>query len=219
MLNVAALTVMIAALEIIVKGRESMYSFIKKSSLMLAGVMATGLATAGGTVGLDLSSDAVRLQVSNVANMSADTEVEWDAGFLRVEADNGGPSRSLVTGTLRSVGDAGIAHHQVNAALGVRAFWLNGGGFDAQALGVGGELSARLQGMDRLVFSGYAYYAPQIISFGDAEAFLEWGGNVGYQVLRNGEVFLGFRQVKVEPTQGPDLTMDTGFHLGMRFGF
>lgn len=196
-----------------------MYSFTKKSALLLTSLMMAGAASAAGTVGLDLSSDAVRVQLSNVANMSADTEVEWDAGFLRIEADNGGPSRSLITGTLRSVGDAGIANHQVNAALGVRAFWLNGGGFDAQALGVGGSLSARLQGMDRLVFSGYAYYAPQIISFGDAEAFLECGGNVAYQVLRNGEVFLGYRQVKVEPKQSSDVTIDTGFHLGMRFGF
>lgn len=195
-----------------------MYSFIKTTSLLLAGLFVAGTAAAG-SIALDLSSDAVRLQLSNVANMSADTEVEWDVGFLRVEADNGGPSRSLITGTLRSVGDAGIAHHQVNAALGVRAFWLNGDGFDAQALGVGGALSARLQGMDRLVFSGYAYYAPQIISFGDADAFLEWGGNLAYQVLRNGEVFLGYRQVKVEPKQSSDITIDTGFHLGMRFGF
>lgn len=187
--------------------------------LLTTAIFFSAAALADGKVGLDLSSEALRVQVSNTANMSVDAEVDWDAGFLRVESDNGGPTRSLITATVRSVGDAGVARHQVDAALGVRAFWLNGGGFDAQALGVGGALTARLDGMDRLVFSSYAYYAPQIISFGDADAFLEWGGDVAYQVLRTGEVYLGYRQVKVDPKQGADVTVDTGFHLGMRFGF
>lgn len=196
-----------------------MRAFLPRSLLVSFGLLLATAAQADGKVGLDLSSEAVRIQVSNTANMSAESEVDWDAGFLRVESDNGGPTRSLITATVRSVGDAGVARHQVDAALGVRAFWLHGGGFDAQALGVGGALSARLDGMDRLVFTTYAYYAPQIISFGDADAFLEWGGDAAYQVLRTGEVYLGYRQVKVDPKQGSDLTVDTGFHLGMRFGF
>lgn len=196
-----------------------MSALFHRSLLLTTAMFFSAAALADGKVGLDLSSEALRVQVSNTANMSADAEVDWDAGFLRVESDNGGPTRSLITATVRSVGDAGVARHQVDAALGVRAFWLNGGGFDAQALGVGGALTARLDGMDRLVFSSYAYYAPQIISFGDADAFLEWGGDVAYQVLRTGEVYLGYRQVKVDPKQGADVTVDTGFHLGMRFGF
>jgi|GEM_PF-731455 len=196
-----------------------MSALFYRSLLLTTAMFFSAAALADGKVGLDLSSEALRVQVSNTANMSADAEVDWDAGFLRVESDNGGPTRSLITATVRSVGDAGVARHQVDAALGVRAFWLNGGGFDAQALGVGGALTARLDGMDRLVFSSYAYYAPQIISFGDADAFLEWGGDVAYQVLRTGEVYLGYRQVKVDPKQGADVTVDTGFHLGMRFGF
>lgn len=171
------------------------------------------------SLSIDLASDAVRIQYGSTVSMSADSEFEWDAGFLLVEGDNGESDRKLVTGTVRSIGDAGIAEHQVSAALGARAFWLNGEGFDAQAVGVGGEVSARLSGMDRIVFNGYAYYAPQILSFGDADAFLEWGGRAGYQVIRNGEVYVGYRQVKIEPTQGPDVTADTGFNLGMRFEF
>lgn len=196
-----------------------MRSVLRRFILVLVGLTAFGMAHAAGKVGLDLSSDSVRLQVSNTANMTADSEVDWDAGFLRVESDNSGPSRSLITGTIRSVGDVGAARHQVDAALGVRAFWLHGDSFDAQALGIGGSLTARLDGMDRLLFTGYVYYAPQIVSFGDADEFLEWGGDVAYQVLRTGEVYLGYRQVKIDPQQGADLTIDTGFHLGMRFGF
>jgi hypothetical protein len=184
-------------------------------------LMATLLAPAhASSLSLDLSDDAVRLQYASTVSMSADSEFEWDAGFLLVEGDNGDSDRKLFTGTLRSVGDAGVANHQVNAALGLRASWLNGRGFDAQALGVGGEVSARLQGMDRLVFAGYGYYAPKILSFGDAEEFFEFGASAGYQVLRNGEVFLGYRRVTFDPKQAAGtVTADTGFHVGIKFGF
>lgn len=191
----------------------------KLGGLLAMSLLVTSTAQAEGFLALDLASKSARIQYASTATMSADSEFEWDAGFLLVEGDNGTADRKLVTGTIRSVGDAGVANHQVKAALGVRASWLNGSGFDAQALAVGGEVSARLQGMDRLVFSGYGYYAPQVLSFGDADAFLEWGASAGYQVLRNGEVYLGYRQVKFEPTQGSSVTADTGYHIGMKFGF
>lgn len=188
----------------------------KLSGLLAATVLASA-AQAEGFLALDLSDDTARLQYSNTASMSADSEFEWDAGFLLIEGDNGASDRKLFTGTIRSVGDAGVANHQVNAALGLRGSWLNGDGFDAQAVSVGGEVSARFQGIDRLVFSGYGYYAPKVLSFGDADAFLEWGARLGYQVLRNGEVFVGYRQVKLETDLGIDVTADTGYNLGIKF--
>lgn len=189
---------------------------LKLGGLLAAVVMASA-AQAGGFVALDLSDDTARLQYSSTASMSADSEFEWDAGFLQIEGDNGASDRKLFTATMRSVGDAGVANHQVNAALGLRGSWLTSSGFDAQALSVGGEVKARFQGIDRLVFSGYGYYAPKVLSFGDADAFLEWGARLGYQVLRNGEVFVGYRQVKFETSLGNDVTADTGYNVGIKF--
>lgn len=195
---------------------------ISSAALLAASAAASVMAPAyaSGSLALDLSDDAVRVQYASTVSMSADSEFEWDAGFLLVEGDTGEGDRKLFTGTIRSVGDAGVAEHQVNAALGLRASWLNGRGFDAQALGVGGEISARFQGMDRLVFSGYGYYAPKVLSFGDADDFFEFGARAGYQVLRNGEVYLGYRRVAFDPKMsGGSVTADTGFHVGMKFGF
>lgn len=196
----------------------SLRTAISSATLVAASLVAP--AYASGSLSLDLSDDAVRVQYASTVSMSADSEFEWDAGFLMVEGEGGSSDRKLFTGTIRSVGDAGVAEHQVNAALGMRAAWLNGSGFDAQALAVGGEVSARFQGMDRLVFAGYGYYAPKVLSFGDADDFFEFGARAGYQVLRNGEVYLGYRRVTFEPKLGGgSVTADTGFHLGMKFGF
>lgn len=183
---------------------------------LLAGFVPTSYAQ--GSLLLDLAHDAARVQYASTAAMSADAEFEWDLGLMLIEK-NGGDS-TLFTGTMRSVGDIGVANpnHQVTAALGVRAFWLHGDGFDGQALGVGGELSARFDGIDRLVFAGYGYFAPQVLSFGDADELFEFGARAGYQVLRNGEVFVGYRRVVVD-VSGSDVTADVGFHLGMKFDF
>lgn len=193
---------------------------LRRVAVVLAGsfLATTAVQADSGSLALDLSNDSVRVQYTSTATMSADSEFEWDAGFLLIENDSTA-DRKLFTGTIRSVGDAGVADHQVTAALGLRASWLNGDGFDAQALGVGGEISARFQGIDRLVFSGYGYYAPKVLAFGDADEFFEFGARAGYQVLRNGDVYVGYRRVTFEPTGGSSVTADTGFHLGMKFGF
>ena len=172
---------------------------------------------AQGSLSLDLADDAARIQYANVANMSADTEFEWDLGLLLTENDTNDDTGKLITATARSVGDTGVTDHEVTAALGVRAFWLHADEFDAQALAIGGEFSARLQGMDRLVFSGYGYYAPSILSFSDADEVFEIGLQAGYQVLRNGDVFLGYRRVTVDSDEKGGATLDVGFHIGLKF--
>ena len=63
------------------------------------------------------------------------------------------------------------------------------------------------------------YIAPDVLAFGDAEQYLQISGHVSYNVIRDGHVFLGVRNVKGEFDDSPDITFDTGLHIGFRLKF
>jgi hypothetical protein len=81
-------------------------------------------------------------------------------------------------------------------------------------------LEARLPAFNRIGLVAYAYGAPEASSFGDLEGWLEYSAALDYQVLRNASLYAGYRQLKVEPqATGEWMTVDTGWHLGLRLNF
>lgn len=87
-----------------------------------------------------------------------------------------------------------------------------------EALAVGGFLQYQLPDYNRIGFGAHIYYAPGVIAFGGLDRFLEYGVRADYQVLRNANVYIGYRQVKAD--FGADFyNMDSGFHIGMQLNF
>jgi hypothetical protein len=58
-----------------------------------------------------------------------------------------------------------------------------------------------------------------VLSFGDSDEFYEVEAWAGYSVLRDGEVYLGWRRIKTDFDDDGDTMIDTGFHVGLRVRF
>jgi hypothetical protein len=73
--------------------------------------------------------------------------------------------------------------------------------------------------LDRVSIGGDLFYAPSVLSFGDSDSFYEIGGRVGYEVIRDADLYLGWRRMKSDFDEDGDVMVDNGFHIGIRATF
>lgn len=192
---------------------------VSKTLLAVAGVTAAG-PTLSDSIDLNFSNDAARL---TYARLIYDDKLEFDAGWLHHQ-DRG----NLLNVSLGRFGEAGGGQQSITAAIGGRLYAADAEfgpvmgvtppDRDGFAIGVGGLFRLKLDDYDRIGFAGHAYYAPSVISFGDADDVLEVAGRVTYSVLKEGEVYLGLRYINVG-FKDRDAKFDSGLHIGIRLEF
>ena len=168
---------------------------------------------------LNLNDEAVRGEFSGALSslFSTDAEGQYQLGALY--SDDKNLDLKQIHAGLLATGDTGAQEVRATAGLGVRAQYLDADGGDGGGLALGGQFDIRLAGFERLGLQGYFWYSPKVLTFGDIEDQTEWSLSADYQVLRNASVYLGYRQLRVDPDNGHAFNADDGFHLGFRFKF
>ena len=178
---------------------------------------ATGARAEG--VDVNLSEDALRgAFAGSLTDLLPNFAGLYELGLLTGEEDAAdylqGHAGILVTG------DAGARDANVTAGLGGRIIALDVEQVSGGALALGGMVEARLPAFNRIGVIVYAYGAPEASSFGDIEGWLEYAVALDYQVLQNASLYTGYRQLKLEPENTGDwVTVDNGWHLGLRLSF
>lgn len=123
---------------------------------------------------------------------------------------------------LHVTGAATGGREPLQAGLGGRLLAIDadiGNRDSGAALPIGGFVNYTFPEYNRFSIGGSAYYAPDVLSFGDATTYSELNAWAGYSLLRNGEVYVGVRSIKAEFEVGPRLTLDSGLHVGLRLRF
>lgn len=186
---------------------------------------AANLANAQYTADINVGSDSARLalgwELANPENQSDALGGRFllNGSYQYVDGGDNRDNTNIFSLGGHLFGDAGAQPHTVNVGLGAKAYALDAGDDAGGAVAPGFEVELRLYGYDRIGVGGYAYYAPEILSFGDLEAFLEYSLWADYQIIRNGSLYVGYRQVKAESRGADFLTLDTGAHLGFKLKF
>jgi hypothetical protein len=188
------------------------------AGLLLALVAGTARAE---TLDIDLSARALQADFAGpLTDIFPRLNGLYDLGGIAGKQDGRyeeGHAGLLVTG------DAGAEKANVTAGLGGRISLLDhrpaGGPFNGGALALGGQVEARLPAFNRIGVLGYAYGAPRASAFGDLTGYLEYAVDGDYQVLRNASVYAGYRELKINVKDHGSVTVDTGFHLGLRLNF
>ncbi|MEO8445625.1 MAG: YfaZ family outer membrane protein [Gammaproteobacteria bacterium] len=139
-----------------------------------------------------------------------------EGGWLH-DSDEG----DLVHAGFLVTGDAAPGNQKVTAGVGARLAFLDadGSGREGYALGVGGSLRWVVPRYDRIAVSGEAYWAPNILSGGDAEGYIDSSIRVGYSVTRKAEVYVGARYAGADFDKRPSMLFDTGLHAGFNLRF
>ena len=170
-------------------------------------------ATAGAhEIDLSINSNALRA----VYATSLGDNLRLDGGWL-YDSDEG----DVVHAGLQVTGDAGTGNKSLTAGIGARLAYLDGdgGGRSGYALGVGGSLRWVLPRYDRFALSGEYFWAPDILSGGDAEKYVDGTVRIGFSVTRQAEVYVGARYTGADYNDRPSILFDTGMHAGFNLHF
>ncbi|OPX54144.1 YfaZ precursor [Oceanospirillum multiglobuliferum] len=179
--------------------------------IALAAVCASMVATAqAATVDLNINNDTVR--------------AEYDAPLPqnRLSVSVGGlyHEENSATTTLAMVG----AHTQEDTAtysmgVGGKGYWLNAtGSVSGLALGLGVQGSVSIPQIPQVRVGGHFYYAPRVISFGDIDGLSDLEVRGYYQLLKDADVYLGYRKLGVDVGSNSD-DLESGFNVGFVMHF
>lgn len=191
-------------------------TLISLSSALL--ISATASSTfAASSVEAYLSDDTAQVEFDTLLPKTANLYV--NASLLYTE-ENSNNSAFVST-----VGFQGVETDNATyrAAVGGRLYFYDYGSLNGAAVAVGGMFYHTIPGAQRLSAGGYAWYAPQVTSFGDTERIYEVGGRVAYRVIQNTDVFLGYRYLRLKNEKSGktvfDNALEKGLHIGFRLNF
>ena len=89
----------------------------------------------------------------------------------------------------------------------------------ASALTLGGVVRYSPPSTPPLSFAGLVYLSPNIVTFGDAQRYIEVGARMEYEVIPQATVYLGYRRISFALKALPDAVLDSGPHIGVRLSF
>ena len=162
---------------------------------------------------LNLNDDAARL--SFASDITA-RNLRFDLGWLHHQ-DRG----DVVNVGLHLTGEASPGANPVIGGLGGKILVIDPDALnvDAVVLGIGGYLRYTMPQYDRINVYAHAYIAPDVLSFGDGDRFHEVEARIGYNVLREADVYIGLRNISANFDNGAELTVDTGLIAGIQLRF
>jgi hypothetical protein len=163
-------------------------------------------------IDISLNSDAVRgIYATDVLRNG-----RADFGWLH-DKDAG----DVFHGGLLITGEASSGPQAIRAGLGGRLVWLNGDGSrrDGYGLALGGRLQVAPPDLNRFTLAAEAFLAPDLLTGGDTDSYLEFGARVAYSVTRQADLYVGGRYVRADFDRAADLRFDTGFHVGIDLRF
>ena len=110
---------------------------------------------------------------------------------------------------------------KVRTHLGGKAFWMHekegNENKDMHGIALGGAVDVYI--IPTLFIKGKVLYAPNILTGGDFENYLELGARLSYKLLPNAAVFVGYRYIDIENDDKNLTDDDNDYFKGGFIGF
>jgi predicted porin len=91
---------------------------------------------------------------------------------------------------------------------------------NASAVALGVQVRYELPAERRVAFAGEAYYAPQIITFGDADHYQQVGARAEFSISPQMQVYAGYRKTWFTlKNTSTDVSLINGPHIGVQLSF
>ena len=195
------------------------------NSLKPSGVLLTALIFVSALTSFPNNSEAELLDL-NVNNSTVygqflghsfeRPELSFFGGFLTDEDDN----QMLEAGFFLTEPIEDERNYRPWAKIGMKAL-----GFETEnnndggAIAPGGILSFYIPGMPGLYLDTAGFFSPRVLSFGEAEDYLELSVRLTYQIMTAADIYLGYRRIDISLDRIKDITLDDAFHVGTTFRF
>lgn len=154
---------------------------------------------------LDLNSEAFQARFDATHSTNS---IEYSGAALIT--DHKGNLASLGAWTQGQLGNNSAA----KGGLGGKVYLVDGPGEDFSAIGLGGNLTYNIEGVEGLSASAELYYAPSMLISNEFDNFVDFSFRVNYQLFTNGAVYAGIRRLRAEPSEGKTTEIDDGLHIG-----
>ena len=162
---------------------------------------------------LSLTNDSVKGQVNF---FDTQDELQLGAGYTYREG-----GRHIGNVDFHAQGRTALGNLPTTAGIGLRGIAWDDDQVDGGAVGLGGFTTVNIPDVPGLSVSGSLHYAPSILSFGDSDNMTSVELRGSYRVIRNAEVFAGYRYLNTELDfrGSPDINLDEGVMAGMKIFF
>lgn len=162
---------------------------------------------------LSLTNDSVKAQVNF---FGAQDELQLGTGYTYHDG-----SRHIGNIDFHAQGRTAIGNLPTTAGIGLRGIAWDDDRLDGGAIGLGGFATVNVPDVPGLSFTGSLHYAPSILSFGDSDDMTSIELRGSYRVIRNAEVFAGYRYLNTELdfAGAPDINLDEGVLAGIKIFF
>lgn len=87
------------------------------------------------------------------------------------------------------------------------------------AIALGGLVRYSPPATQRLGIVGELYLSPNIVTFGDANRYVESNVRVEYEVIPQAVAYVGYRRIEFGLNNRPNVILDEGVNLGVRISF
>ena len=168
-------------------------------------------------IDVTLKQDSARFSYVTLIGGSTFGRTEMKAGILYNEDDN-----YVANIGLQVIDVAGSKTPGLELGVGPRFYYLkhDKSNSTAAAIALGGHLRYKLPSVQRLSVNATGFFAPSITSTLDAKSMYEIGAGVGYELLPTANVYVAYRRIRADFTQGVGTeNIDSGVSLGLDFTF
>lgn len=161
-------------------------------------------------IDVNLNSQSVRFSV-----LTETGGAETEFGYLYNESEF-----KVGHAGIHIVDSTGSKSIGLDVALGGRIYGVVRDTFDTLAIGLGGAfIYAPTQLFGRLRFVLGGHYAPKVVTYADAIGLWEYSFDIEYQLLRQGFIYGGYRNLEVDLESEIVREIDEGGHFGIRIQF
>jgi YfaZ precursor len=160
---------------------------------------------------ISLTNESAKGQINF---FQTNSDMQLGAGYTYHEG-----SRHIGNIDFHAQGRTAVGNLPTTAGLGLRALAWEDDRLDGGAVGLGGFATLNIPEAPGLSFTGALHYAPSILSFGDSEDLTSLELRANYRVIRNAELFVGYRYLSTDFERGGDLDLDEGLMAGMKLFF
>jgi|SRR5690554_2279490 len=160
---------------------------------------------------LNLSDDSAN---ASVTITPANRSIDFGAGYIYQEGGT-----HIANLDFHARGRTAIGNLPTTVGIGAQFNWFDEDPVDGGAIGIGGFTRINIPTVPGLGVNLSAYYAPSITSFGDADHFYRWDANLTYRIIQNADVYLGYREVRVDLEHASYITLNDGLIAGFTIHF
>lgn len=139
--------------------------------------------------------------------------------FTALYAERSGDNNWLTGGGFMVSGASRVEVPGLEFGVGIKVYFMEVSKYDVTAFPLGGYVRYSPLMMNRFYAKASAFWAPQVTTLYDGEEFLFTSGQLGFSILPNADLYVGYRDIYVDIKNRDDERLTGTWFAGMQMTF